>query len=223
MKKLIYKFLFPFVNSKYELESKWWHRLIKVIYWIIILLFFIVIYMVIFWLIWDIHWNKTYSWEKLTQKYSINEFAELFAKQQKGIWVVNAMDFDSDDVEKYKYMLKQWIPQERADRLIIEYHNSKQQKGIWVVNAMEFNDKDAEMFNYLLNKWYSQDEAGDAVYKFKIQQQPAQQEEVAKEILEISYQYVISLWISLFILYFVNIFFQLFYYRVILYVIYWNI
>jgi hypothetical protein len=36
--KIIRKILFPFVVEKYDLENKWWHRLIKVIF-ILIMIF----------------------------------------------------------------------------------------------------------------------------------------------------------------------------------------
>lgn len=38
MKDILFKIFFPFVNNKYELENKWWHRLFKIIFIIILIL-----------------------------------------------------------------------------------------------------------------------------------------------------------------------------------------
>lgn len=43
MKKVLSRIFFPFVNEKYQLENKWWHRLIKVIFIIAMMLSFVLL------------------------------------------------------------------------------------------------------------------------------------------------------------------------------------
>lgn len=41
MKKILHYLFFPVVNTKYELEKHWWHRLVKVLYIFFIIWIFI--------------------------------------------------------------------------------------------------------------------------------------------------------------------------------------
>lgn len=77
MKKVLSRIFFPFVNEKYQLENKWWHRLIKVIFIIVMIVSFI------WMLFWFWIFDKTNDLFSYNENLNIKEYEDLLQQYLK--------------------------------------------------------------------------------------------------------------------------------------------
>ena len=108
MKKIIRKFFFPFVNEKYELENKWWHRLLKVIFIIILILSFV----------WMLFWFWVVDKVENLVSYENEESSavSLFSTANAN----NSQEFWQEDIDNFRDLLSKWVEPERAKNLILQ-------------------------------------------------------------------------------------------------------
>lgn len=67
MIKFMNKLFFPFSSDKYNLETKWWHRLLKILYFLVSIIILILSFFII----------KEWFWNNLENKMSLYEFWNL--------------------------------------------------------------------------------------------------------------------------------------------------
>lgn len=92
MIKFMNKLFFPFSSDKYNLETKWWHRLLKILYFLVSIIILILSFFII----------KEWFWNDLE---NLNN--SVFGNKQKDLEM-----FSNDDKQMIQTALDQWIPQE---------------------------------------------------------------------------------------------------------------
>lgn len=105
MKQVLYKILFPFVNKKYNLEWKWWHRLLKVIFTFLIIVTFIIS---LFFYYWTNEKNNFFKWK--SSWFSL-------------IPTANA-DNNTNFIDELNYDIKNWATREEIKQAYPELNNN---------------------------------------------------------------------------------------------------